>query len=42
LFIDPVVDACYAKIEVYRRSGEENSKEWIERNEDYIKSLKNN
>jgi hypothetical protein len=40
LFIDPVVDACYAKIEVYQRNGGENSKEWIERNEGYIKALK--
>jgi hypothetical protein len=40
LFIDPVVEACYAKIEVYRRNGGENSKEWIERNEGYIKTLK--
>jgi hypothetical protein len=40
LFIDPVVEACYAKIEVYQRNGGENSKEWIERNEGYIKALK--
>jgi hypothetical protein len=41
LFIDPVVEACYAKIEVYQRSGEQNGKEWIEKNEDYIRTLKN-
>jgi hypothetical protein len=35
-----VVEACYAKIDVYRRSGGENRKEWIERNEGYIKALK--
>jgi hypothetical protein len=40
LFIDPVVDACYAKIEVYQRNGGENSKEWSEKNEGYIKALK--
>jgi hypothetical protein len=40
LFVDPVVDACYAKIEVYQRNGGEDSKEWIERNEGYIKALK--
>jgi hypothetical protein len=40
LFIDPVIEACYAKIEVYQRNGGENSKEWIERNEGYIKALK--
>jgi hypothetical protein len=27
-------------IEVYQRNGGENSKEWIERNEGYIKALK--
>jgi hypothetical protein len=41
LFIDPVVEACYAKIEVYQRSGSQNGKEWIEKNEGYIKALKN-
>jgi hypothetical protein len=41
LFIDPVVEACYAKIEVYQRNGGENSKEWIDRNESYIRALKN-
>jgi hypothetical protein len=41
LFIDPVVEACYAKIEVYRRNGGENSAEWIKKNEDYIRALKN-
>jgi hypothetical protein len=42
LFLDPVMEACYAKIEVYRKNGGENSKEWIERNEGYIKALKSN
>ncbi|MDR2820454.1 MAG: hypothetical protein LBB60_08010 [Desulfovibrio sp.] len=42
LFIDPVMEACYAKIEVYQRSGGENSKEWIEKNENYIRALKGN
>jgi hypothetical protein len=42
LFIDPVIEACYAKKEVYERSGSENSKEWIEKNENYIRSLKSN
>jgi hypothetical protein len=42
LFIDPVIEGSYAKIEVYQRSGGENAKEWIERNEAYIKALKNN
>jgi hypothetical protein len=41
LFIDPVIEACYAKIEVYQRSGEPNSKEWIEKNENYIRTLRN-
>jgi hypothetical protein len=41
LFIDPVVEACYAKIEVYQRSGGEKAKDWIKKNEDYIRSLKN-
>jgi hypothetical protein len=41
LFIDPVVEACYAKNEVYQRSGEQNGKEWIEKNENYIRALKN-
>jgi hypothetical protein len=40
LFIDPVVEACYAKIEVYQRSGGEDGKEWIRKNEDYIRVLK--
>jgi hypothetical protein len=40
LFIDPVVEACYAKIEVYQRIGSEEAKEWIKRNEDYIRALK--
>jgi DNA/RNA endonuclease G (NUC1) len=42
LFVEPVVEACYAKIEVYRRNGGDNVKEWIERNEGYIKALKDN
>jgi hypothetical protein len=41
LFIDPVVEACYAKIEVYQKSGEKDSKEWIEKNENYIRALRN-
>jgi hypothetical protein len=40
-FIDPVVEGCYAKKEVYQRSGEPNSTEWIEKNENYIRALKN-
>jgi hypothetical protein len=40
LFIDPVVEACYAKIEVYQRSGGDEGKEWIKKNEDYIRALK--
>jgi hypothetical protein len=40
LFIDPVVEACYAKIEVYQRSAVDESKEWIRKNEDYIRTLK--
>jgi hypothetical protein len=40
MFIDPVIEACYAKKEVYERSGVEASKEWIEKNETYIRSLK--
>jgi hypothetical protein len=40
LFIDPVVEACYAKIEVYQRSGGDEGKEWIRKNEDYIRALK--
>jgi hypothetical protein len=42
LFIDPVIEACYAKKEVYERSGVESGKEWIEKNENYIRSLKSN
>jgi hypothetical protein len=42
MFIDPVIEACYAKKEVYERSGIENSKEWIEKNENYIRALKSN
>jgi hypothetical protein len=42
MFIDPVIEACYAKKEVYQRSGVENSKEWIEKNENYIRTLKGN
>jgi hypothetical protein len=42
MFIDPVIEACYAKMEVYQRSGVENSKEWIEKNENYIRALKSN
>jgi hypothetical protein len=42
LFIDPVVEACYAKIEAYEKSGAENSKEWIEKNQGYIRTIKNN
>jgi hypothetical protein len=41
MFIDPVIEACYAKIEVYQRNGGDNSKEWIEKNENYIRVLKN-
>jgi hypothetical protein len=41
MFIDPVIEACYAKIEVYQRNNKENSKEWIEKNENYIRALKN-
>ncbi|MDR2078970.1 MAG: hypothetical protein LBP74_04520 [Treponema sp.] len=41
-FLDPVVEACYAKIEAYQKSNGENSKEWIEKNQDYIRALKNN
>jgi hypothetical protein len=40
MFIDPVIEACYAKKEVYERSGVKASKEWIEKNENYIRSLK--
>jgi hypothetical protein len=40
MFIDPVIEACYAKKEVYQRSGSENSREWIEKNENYIRVLK--
>jgi hypothetical protein len=40
MFIDPVIEACYAKKEVYERSGSENSREWIEKNENYIRALK--
>jgi hypothetical protein len=42
LFIDPVVEACYAKIEVYERSRGEDAKDWIKKNEDYIRALKGN
>jgi hypothetical protein len=42
LFVDPVVEACYAKIEAYEKCGAENSKEWIAKNQDYIRALKNN
>jgi hypothetical protein len=42
MFIDPVIEACYAKKEVYERNGGENSKEWIEKNENYIRALKSN
>jgi hypothetical protein len=42
MFIDPVIDACYAKKEVYERSGSENSKEWIDKNENYIRVLNGN
>jgi hypothetical protein len=41
LFVDPVVEGCYAKIETYEKSGMENNKEWIEKNRDYIRALKN-
>jgi hypothetical protein len=41
LFVEPVIDACYAKIEAYQKSNGESSKEWIEKNQDYIKALKN-
>jgi hypothetical protein len=41
MFIDPVIEACYAKKEVYQRCGGENSKEWIDKNENYIRALKN-
>jgi hypothetical protein len=36
-----VVEACYAKTEAYEKSGAENSKEWIAKNQDYIRALKN-
>jgi hypothetical protein len=42
LFTDPVAEACYAKIEVYQRSCGEESKDWIKKNEDYIRALKSN
>jgi hypothetical protein len=42
LFMDPVIEACYAKIEAYKKCNGEQSKEWIEKNQDYIKALKNN
>jgi hypothetical protein len=42
LFIDPVVEACYAKIEVYQRNCGEEAKEWVKKNEDYIRALKGN
>jgi hypothetical protein len=41
LFVDPVVEGCYAKIEAYEKNGVENNKEWIEKNRDYIRALKN-
>jgi hypothetical protein len=42
LFIDPVVEACYAKIEVYQRSCGEKAKDWVKKNEDYVRALKGN
>ncbi|MDR2650115.1 MAG: hypothetical protein LBB94_10430 [Clostridiales bacterium] len=40
LFIDPVIEACYAKIEAYQKCEGESKKECIEKNENYIKALK--
>jgi hypothetical protein len=40
LFIDPVIEACYSKIEVYQRCTGKSSQEWIEKNESYIRILK--
>jgi hypothetical protein len=41
LFIDPIVEGCYAKIETYEKLQAESTKDWIEKNHDYIKTLRN-